>query len=296
MATTPYPFPRTKPAPLVPAPALPPDRPRLLLGRAAIDDVTMDEAIARIEAFVAARTPRYVVTPNVDHLVKLEDDDEFRRIYEQASLVLADGMPLVWASRLLGAPLRAKVSGSDLFVAFAPVAARAGHRLYFLGGREGAAARAAELMAARHRGLNVCGVDAPPVGFDRDERANRAVIERIKSARPDVLFVGLGAPKQERWIHRWRHELGVPVSIGVGVSFEFAAGMVARAPRWMQRVGLEWAWRLAMEPRRLWRRYLVDDTRFAAIFLRQWLRRASTPLTPALAGPAGESPAERKAA
>src|SRR5690606_5953481 len=119
-----------------------------------------------------------------------------------------------WASRLLGTPLRAKVSGSDLFVAFAGVAARRGHRLYFLGGREGAAARAAEVLAARHPGLTVCGVDAPPLGFERDPETNRRLVARIRSARPDVLFVGLGAPKQEKWIHRWHRELQVPVSIG----------------------------------------------------------------------------------
>ncbi len=247
------------------------DRPRVTLGRARIDDVTMDEAIARIEALIARRRPGYVVTPNVDHLVKLQDDAEFREVYARAALVLADGMPLLWASRLLGTPLQAKVSGSDLFVSFAAVAARRGHRLFFMGGREGAAARAAEVLRARHPGLIVCGVDSPPVGFDRDLEASRRLVARIRAARPDVLFVGLGAPKQEKWIHRWHLEAQVPVSIGVGVSFEFVAGMVRRAPAWMQRSGLEWAWRLLMEPRRLWRRYLIEDTRFLALFARQWL-------------------------
>lgn len=244
--------------------------PRVELAGARIDDVTMAEAIERIEDLVARRRPEYVVTPNVDHLVKLADDAQFRAVYEQAALVLADGMPLLWASRLLGTPLREKVSGSDLFVAFAEVAARRRYRLFFLGGREGAAARAAEVLAARHAGLEVCGVEAPPLGFDQDPAANRRVLEQVRAARPDVLFVGLGAPKQEKWIHRWRHDLGVPVSIGVGVSFEFVAGMVRRAPRWMQRAGLEWAWRLLMEPTRLWRRYLVDDPRFLLLLARQW--------------------------
>lgn len=270
-------------SPALRAPA--PSRERVALGRARIDNVTMAEAIARLCDLVEAGTPEYVVTPNVDHLVKLEDDLEFRIIYERAALVLADGMPLLWASRLLGTPLLAKVSGSDLFVEFAAEAARRGLRLYFLGGRSGAAARAAEVLTERFPGLVVCGVDSPPVGFERDEGQNRRVLARIRAARPDVLFVGLGAPKQEKWIHRWCHDAGVPVSIGVGVSFEFVAGLVRRAPRLLQRVGLEWAWRLLMEPRRLWRRYLVEDTRFVWLFLRQWMSARRRASVPAIAGP-----------
>lgn len=245
----------------------------------------MGEAIARLCDLVDAGAPEFVVTPNVDHLVKLEDDPEFRSVYERAALVLADGMPLLWASRLLGTPLRAKVSGSDLFVEFAAEAARRGLRLYLLGGRPGAAARAAQVLTERHPGLVVCGVDSPPLGFDRDEALNRRALAKIRAARPDVLFVGLGAPKQEKWIHRWRHDAGVPVSIGVGVSFEFVAGLVRRAPRLLQRVGLEWAWRLLMEPRRLWRRYLVEDTRFVWLFLRQWASARRRAAVPAIAGP-----------
>lgn len=267
---------------LLPAAASPE---RIALGSARLDNVTMPEAIARICALVAAGRPEYVVTPNVDHLVKLEDDPQFRAVYDEAALVLADGMPLLWASRLLGTPLRAKVSGSDLFVEFAAEAARRGLRLYFLGGRSGAAARAAEVLTERFPGLVVCGIDSPPFGFDRDDRLNGRVLARIRAARPDVLFVGLGAPKQEKWIHRWRHETGVPVSIGVGVSFEFVAGLVRRAPRLLQGMGLEWAWRLLMEPRRLWRRYLVEDTRFVWLFLRQWARTRRRASVPATAGP-----------
>ncbi len=227
-----------------------------------IDNLTMSSAIARVEDLVARGIPSYVVTPNVDHLVKLQRDPEFQRAYAEADLVLADGMPLVWASRLLRTPLLAKVSGSDLFEVFAEVAARRGYRLYFLGGRPGAAERAASVLGERHPGLLVCGVEAPPRGFEQDPAQNDAVIARVRAARPDVLFVGLGAPKQELWLHAHRDALEVPVSIGVGASFDFVAGMVQRAPRWAQRSGLEWAWRLSMEPRRLWRRYLVEDPAF----------------------------------
>lgn len=235
-----------------------------------IDDLTMDEALERIGALIERRTPpAYVVTPNVDHVVKLQDDVEFRAVYAGADLVLCDGVPLLWASRLLRRPLKAKVSGSDLFVAFPALAARRGWRPFFLGGRPGAAERAAAILAAREPGFSVAGTYAPPFGFERDPVEDQRAVDLVRAARPDVLFVGLGAPKQEKWIHRHLHALGVPVSIGVGVSFEFVSGDVRRAPRWMQRAGLEWSWRLAMEPRKLWRRYLVEDARFLRLVARE---------------------------
>jgi N-acetylglucosaminyldiphosphoundecaprenol N-acetyl-beta-D-mannosaminyltransferase len=246
---------------------------RIELCGIAIDDVTMSEALERLVALAQRRTPpAYVVTPNVDHLVKLQGDMEFREIYARANLVLADGVPLIWASRLLGKPLRAKVSGSDLFVTFAPIAVERGLRLFFLGGRPGAAERAAEALHARHPGLQVVGTYAPPFGFDRDPVEDARAADRVRAAAPDVLFVGLGAPRQEKWIARHLERLAVPLSMGVGVSFEFVSGDVRRAPRWMQRSGLEWSWRLAMEPRRLWRRYLVEDLRFFGLVARDVVR------------------------
>ena len=244
----------------------------------AIDDVTMAEALEALVMLARRGTPpAYVVTPNVDHLVKLEDDREFRDVYARADLVLADGVPLIWASRLLGTPIRCKVSGSDVFPAFAPIAAANGLRLFFLGGRPGAAARAADVLRGRHAGLRIVGTYAPPFGFDRDPLENARAVERVRAAAPDVLFVGLGAPRQEKWIARHLAELSVPVSMGVGVSFEFVSGDVRRAPVWMQRHGLEWSWRLAMEPRRLWRRYLVEDLRFLRLVAGEKLGRRRHP-------------------
>ncbi len=235
---------------------------RVRLAGIEIDNLSMAETLARVEALSASDEPSYVVTPNVDHLVKLQRDEEFRRIYKDAALVLADGVPLLWASRLLGQPLKEKVSGSDLFVEVCALAAERSLRVFLLGGRPGAAQMAADRLVKDHPGLEVCGIYCPYFGFERDEAENARIVQAIRGARPNILFVGLGAPKQERWIHRHREALGVPVSIGVGISFEFVAGLVRRAPRWMQRVGLEWSWRLLMEPRRLWRRYLLEDPKF----------------------------------
>ncbi|MCA8922612.1 MAG: WecB/TagA/CpsF family glycosyltransferase [Planctomycetes bacterium] len=241
-----------------------------LLG-VAIDNVSMAEAIDRIVELAHTRRGAYVVTPNVDHLVKLQHHKAFREVYEHADLVLADGMPLIWASRLLGSPLKEKVSGSDLFVKFAGRAAREGLRLFFLGGREGAAEAAAGVLRARHPELQVVGTYCPYFGFQDDPAENARIAATVREADPHVLFVGLGAPKQELWIYQNREALAVPVSIGVGVSFEFAAGLVRRAPRPLQKLGLEWGWRLAMEPRRLWKRYLVEDRDFFRLLWKQYV-------------------------
>jgi len=243
---------------------------RVRIGRAAVDVVTMDEAVQRILEWAQAReVGRYVVTPNVDHVMRLEDDADFRGIYDGADLVLADGMPLVWASRLLRAPLPERVAGSDLFVALCAAAAEVGVSVYFLGGNPGDAAKARDVLCRQHPTLQVAGVCCPPFGFDRDVAADAQIAEQVRQARPDVLFVGLGSPKQERWICRHVGRLGVPVSIGVGVSFSFVAGTIRRAPRWVQRVGMEWSWRLSKEPGRLWRRYLITDMGFWRLVFRE---------------------------
>jgi N-acetylglucosaminyldiphosphoundecaprenol N-acetyl-beta-D-mannosaminyltransferase len=141
-----------------------------------------------------------------------------------------------------------------------------------MGGDPGAAEAAAEVLKSRYPGLQVAGTYCPPYGFDQDEPENRRAVEAVRSAEPDILFVGLGSPKQELWIARHMEELAIPVSIGVGISFSFTAGQVRRAPKWMRRVGLEWLHRLFSEPRRLWKRYLLRGPRFAPLVAREWIR------------------------
>ena len=238
-----------------------------------IDSVTMAQTLARIQDLVAEGTPAIVVTPNVDHIVRLRRDREFLDVYKRAKLVLADGVPLLWAARFLRTPLPQKVSGSDLFPEVCRVSAQNGYKLFFLGGRPGAASRAAEAMLQRYPGIVAIDSYCPPFGFERDEAENRRVAIMIKQASPDILFVGLGAPKQEKWIFGCYQDLGVPVSIGVGATFDFISGFVRRSPELLQQRGLEWLWRLLMEPKRLWRRYLVEDMRFAWIIFQQKLSR-----------------------
>ncbi len=236
-----------------------------------IDNVAFDDAIRIIDCFVERKVPTYVVTLNVNHIVILSQDNAFRQLYEGASLVLADGMPILWAAKFLGVPLKEKISGSDLFPRLCEVAAGKGYKLFLLGGKEGAAAKAAYILKAKYPVIQIAGVYCPPFGFENDAEENKKTIEMIRVAKPDILFVGVGSPKQEKWIYKHKDEYQVPVSIGIGATFDFVSGIVKRAPLWMQKIGLEWFWRLMMEPRRLWKRYLIDDPVFFWLVLKQKL-------------------------
>lgn len=236
-----------------------------------IDRVDFQETVEQILTFVAERRPRYVCTANVDHVVQCVQDEEFRQIYQDAALAVPDGVPLLWAARLLGKPLKERVNGTNLFERLCARAAERGHRVFFLGGPPGVADGAASVLRQRYPGLQVAGTYAPPFGFERDPEENARVVDRIRRAAPDVLFVGFGAPKQEKWIYRHLRALQVPVSLGIGASFEYVAGTTKRAPAWMQSMGLEWFYRVLENPRRYWRRYLVQDLKFVPLVLRQAL-------------------------
>jgi N-acetylglucosaminyldiphosphoundecaprenol N-acetyl-beta-D-mannosaminyltransferase len=242
---------------------------RIRIGEVPVDVVQAAEAIEAIEALVRSGRGGAVFTPNVDHVVKAERDRAFREAYRAADLSLADGAPLIWASRLLGQPLPERVAGSDLVLPLARRAAERGWRLYLLGGAPGDADGAAGKLRAL--GVEIAGVDAARIDLGpAGEAASRAAAERVREARADLVYVALGAPKQEIWIHRHRDVLGPAVALGVGASLAFLAGTVSRAPPWVARSGLEWLHRLLREPRRLWRRYLVEDLAFLPIVLRAW--------------------------
>jgi N-acetylglucosaminyldiphosphoundecaprenol N-acetyl-beta-D-mannosaminyltransferase len=219
---------------------------------------------------VAGAPPRYVVTPNAHHVVLLQDDALLREIYRRAFLVVPDGVPLLWAAALLGARLHGRVNGTDLFEALCARAAEQDLGVFLLGGREGAARAAAARLRARHPALRICGMYCPPLGFENDPAESVKVLAAVNASKPHLLFVGLGAPKQEYWMHRNIEHLSVGVALGIGGSFEFVAGVVARAPRWMQQAGLEWLHRVGAEPARLWKRYLFGNARFCMLVTRQY--------------------------
>ncbi|HEY1684804.1 MAG TPA: WecB/TagA/CpsF family glycosyltransferase [Tepidisphaeraceae bacterium] len=252
------------------------------IGYAVIDNVDFNQALERIDAMAQAQEPGYVLTPNVDHVVQLERDELLRTIYSQANLVLADGMPVVWASKYLGTPLKGRVAGSDLFPRLCELAARKKYRVFFLGGREGAGEKAIAILSSKYAGFAARSY-CPPFGFEKDVAETEKIGAMIREYSPHILCVAVGAPKQEYWIYHHARELGVPVSLGVGASLDFIAGFQKRAPVFMQKIGLEWFWRLMLEPRRMYRRYLVDDRKFFSIIWRQKHSKNHSPSQPSKA-------------
>lgn len=241
---------------------------RVRLGKLHADALTFDEAIDAIVALARARRGGFVVTPNVDHVVLAEENEELREAYARAALSLVDGMPLVWLSRLLRQPLPEKISGSDLALPLLARAEKEKLRVFLLGAREGVGTRAARALRARHPRLSIVGILSPPLGFEHDAGLLMSVLEEVSRATPDLVLVALGCPKQELFMAAHARSLAPSVLLGLGATLDFLAGESRRAPRWMSRAGLEWLFRLAQEPRRMASRYLVRDRAIFGIALR----------------------------
>ena len=224
-----------------------------------IDNLTMQEALETIDALIQENKNAYVVTPNVDHIVQLETNKELQDVYANASLILTDGKPLLWIAKWYGTPIKEKISGSDLFTLLCDMAAKKGYSMFFLGAAEGVAAKAADNLMNKYKGLQVIGTYSPPYGFENDSSEMNKIDAMIKKARPDILIVGLGCPKQEKFIYNNYKKLGVPISLGLGASLDFEAGNIKRAPKWMANHGLEWLFRITQDPKRLMKRYLINE-------------------------------------
>jgi N-acetylglucosaminyldiphosphoundecaprenol N-acetyl-beta-D-mannosaminyltransferase len=241
--------------------------PSIALRGVRLHAVTEVQAVQHVLDQLGAGKGGWVLTPNLDHLRRLGRDRVFRALYTHANLVVADGMPLIWASRLQGTPLPERVAGSSLISSLSAGAAKANRSIYLLGGDPGTADHAAATLLSRNPNLTIAGTHCPDVGFEKDEKQLAAVIQRLVEARPDIIFVALGSPKQEWLIGQLRGYLPKAWWLGIGISFSFLSGQVRRAPRWMQRVGLEWLHRLCQEPRRLGRRYLLEGIPFGTSLL-----------------------------
>ena len=242
-----------------------------------IDALRMQDAVSCLRTWVDEpdRQCRYVVTPNVDHAVMFDENFDFRLAYKNADLILADGHPIIWASRLLRRPLPERVPGSELvpnlFCSFDRQRRVDGRplRVFLLGAAVGVAARAAANMKRRWPNVETVGVYSPPSGFENDIDESNLILGRIALCRPDIVVVGLGAPKQELWVHKHRHEMRASVALCVGATIDFLAGEKKRAPVWMQRTGIEWLHRMVSEPKRLVKRYAKDAWVFPQLVWRQ---------------------------
>lgn len=237
-----------------------------------IDNISKSELLKRLDSGV-------IFTPNVDHLVKLQKDHEFMKAYRIADYRLCDSKVVYYASRFLGSPIQEKISGSDLFPAFYDY-----HRnnetikIFLLGGREGVAKKAQENVNARVGREIVIAAHSPSFGFEKNEAECQEIIDMVKNSGATVLAVGVGAPKQEKWIHKYKDQLpNIKIFMAVGATLDFEAGTKPRSPVWMSEVGLEWLHRLLSEPRRLWRRYLFDAPVFLWLVFKQKLKSSMLP-------------------
>ncbi len=238
---------------------------RVRFGAIHADILDFAGCLEAIDELVTASRGGFVVTPNIDHVCLAEENLDLRDAYREASLSLADGMPLIWLSRLMKTPLPEKISGSDLVEPLISRAAQKGWRVALLGGAPGVGEAAGKKLCERHPGLRLVATLSPPLGFEKEPAQNAALLQQVRDAKPDVLLVALGCPKQELWMHQNAVHYAPALAFGIGATLDFIAGRVRRAPGWMSRSGLEWLYRLAQEPRRMAGRYLVRDRAFLGV-------------------------------
>lgn len=224
-----------------------------------VNNVTMDEAVEEIETMIASGKKSYVVAINVDVVMKMEKDPYLNQITNNADMVLVDGTPLVWIAKAHGRPVKQKVSGSDLVPQLCRTAAEKGYSVFILGGKEGVAQQAKENLEQQYPQINIVDVYSPPLGFEQDEAELAKTNAILSQASPDLLIACLGCPKQEKFIYENIEKYDARVSVCAGATVDFLAGNVKRAPKWMSDHGLEWFYRFTQEPKRLFKRYFVDD-------------------------------------
>lgn len=226
-----------------------------------VNNVNMDEAIHAIEDMIASEKKSYIVAINVDVVMKIENDSYLKEITDKADMVLVDGKPLEWIAKWHKIPIKAKISGSDLVPILCKRAAEKGYSIFIIGGKEGIAEKAKQNLERDLRVIRIVGTYAPPFGFEKDEKELNRINEMISSAHPDILIACFGCPKQEKWIYENYQKYDAKVSVCAGATVDFLAGNVNRAPKWMSDHGLEWFYRFLQEPKRMFKRYFVDDVK-----------------------------------
>lgn len=226
-----------------------------------VNNVNMDEAIQAIEDMIASEKKSYIVAINVDVVMKIENDSYLKEITDKADMVLVDGKPLEWIAKWHKRPIKAKISGSDLVPLLCKRAAKKGYSLFIIGGKDGIAEKAKQNLERDLPEIKIVGTYSPPFGFERDETELSRINEMISDVHPDILIACFGCPKQEKWIYENYQKYNARVSICAGATVDFLAGNVNRAPRWMSNHGLEWFYRFLQEPKRMFKRYFIDDVK-----------------------------------
>ncbi len=224
-----------------------------------VNNLTCQDAEKVIEGFIREKQQAYIVEVNTDVIMKIDQDAYLKQITDEADLVLVDGKPLVWVSKVHGLPVKEKVSGSDLSLALCQAAAAKGYTLFILGGKTGVAAQAKARLENLYPGIHIAGTYAPPLGFEKDAQELARIQQIISYVHPDIVLTCLGCPKQEKWIYENYRQIDAFVFMCAGATVDFLAGNVKRAPAWVSNSGFEWFFRFLMEPKRLFKRYFVDD-------------------------------------
>ena len=243
---------------------------RILIMSCPIDSLNMDQTIGRIEQYIKEGKPRQHVVVNVAKIVEMRNDPYLREIIASCDLINADGMPVVWASRLLGQPLPERVAGVDLFQNLVKLCAEKNYRPFFFGAREWVVEKVVEEFKQRYPNLDVAGHRN---GYYLQEEEAPEIAEMIRDSKADMLFVGFSSPVKEEFLKKWMPVMQIPFCMGVGGSFDIIAGRTKRAPVWMQKSGLEWCYRIYQEPRRMWKRYAKTNPVFVWMVVREYVKR-----------------------
>lgn len=236
-----------------------------------VNNISMEEVVDEICRLVDEKKKSYVVEVNVDVIIKIESDEYLKKIADEADLTLVDGKPLIWISKWFKHPVKEKISGSDLVPRLCQAADKKGYTIFIVGGKDGIADKAKANLERDIRSIKIIGTYSPPLGFERDEEEIKRINQRISDAGPDIVIACFGCPKQEKWIYENYKKYNAAVSICAGATVDFLAGNVKRAPKWMSDHGLEWFYRFLKEPKRLFKRYFVEDLK---IFRLVWKYRS----------------------
>lgn len=231
-----------------------------------IDNVDLEEAIQHIEYCINNKVIGQVITPNVDQIVRIEKDEYFKKICENCELLLVDGHPLLWIAKKYKMPFKQKICGSDLVPILCTVAAEKGYSVFFLGAAPGVAQLAADKMVEKNPGLRIAGTYSPPLGFEKNPEEMDKIINMLLQSKADMLFVGMGVPKQDIFIYENMNKYQIPMSFSIGGTIDFIAGKQKRAPKWMRKIGFEWFFRLITHPKKMFRRYIIDDLKIIKLY------------------------------